>query len=149
MALRRSIQRLKISHLSTNDPLTGWEYLPKSTPSGSLRPVDYNNRAPVPETMKLRGSGLHGPENGDAMKLILWNRLKQRQAQMEVPTLHHLQESYKFEGSLIYWTLAWCFVLMPIWWWGSHYAMIHDHFPWMPARKDGTKGTGASMWFLQ
>ena len=83
MALRRSVQRFKISHLSTNDPLTGWEYLPKSTASGSLRPVDYNNRTPVPATMQLRGSGLHGPENGDVMKLILWNRLKQRQAQME------------------------------------------------------------------
>jgi hypothetical protein len=147
--LKRAVQRLKISHTSINDPHSGWEYIPKNTASGSLRPVDYNNRTPVPSSSKLRGSGVHGPENADVMKLILWNRLKQRQPQMEVPSLHHLQESYKFEGSLIYFTIAWVAVLMPVYFWGNHYASIHDHYPWMPPRRDGTKGTGVALWFLQ
>ena len=150
MALRRSAARLKISHLSTNDPLTGWEYLPPPS-LRSLRPVDYNNRVglAVDKTWRLRGSGLHGPENADVMKLILWNRLKQRRPQMEVPTLHHLQESFKFEGALVYWTLTWAFLLLPFWFWSSKYASIHDHYPWMPPRNDGTKGQGTNLWFLE
>ena len=149
MALRRSAQRLKISHTAINDPATGWEYMPRTSASGSLRPVDYTERKPVPSGWKLRGSGTHGPENADVMKLILWNRMKQRGLQMEVPTLHHLQESYKFEGSLVYWTLTWCFLLVPFWFWGAKYASIHDHYPWMPPRIDGTKGQGTNMWFLE
>ena len=144
--LRLSSRRLKISHTAINDPLTGWEYTP-SIPS--LQPVDYNLRKPFdPSTKTLRGSGIHGPENFQVMHLVLWNRLKQRRPQMEVPTLHHLQEQFKFEGALIYWTLAWAFVLMPFWFWGQKYANIHDHYPWMPKRIDGTKGQGTTMWFL-
>ena len=146
--LRRSVQRLKISHTAINDPLTGWEYVPAEH-IPSLRPVDYGLRTAVPGSWKLRGSGLHGPENADVMKLVLWNRLKQRQPQMEVPSLHHLQESYKFEGSLVYWTLTWAFVLLPFWFWSVKFANIHDHYPWMPPRIDGTKGQGTTMWFLE
>ena len=32
----------------------------------ALGPVDYSARKPVPKDWVLRGSGIHGPENGEA-----------------------------------------------------------------------------------
>ncbi len=145
--LRRSLPRLKVTPTAVNN-LEGWEYIPPAN-RPHLRPVDYNNRAEVPSNFQLRGSGLHGPENADVMKLILWNRRKQKTPQMEVPSLHHLQHIYKFEGNLVYWTAAWAFLLLPFWAWSQSYANVHDHLPWMPPRTDGTKGPGPNLWFLE
>merc|ERR1712136_84847 len=41
-----------------------WEAVPP-TLSTALGPVSYEARTPVPADWKLRGTGLHGPENGE------------------------------------------------------------------------------------
>lgn len=46
----------------------------------------------TPEGKVLRGSGLHGPERTDVMRLVLYNRLKARQLQRIVPSRQEAQE---------------------------------------------------------
>ena len=45
----------------------------------------------------LRGSGIHGPENGDLMKLIIWNRMKQKRPQRVIQPIEDLVDSAKME----------------------------------------------------
>lgn len=85
---------------------------------------------------KLRGSGIHGPENTDLMKLVLWNRLKQKRPQREVsasleahiyatdsalyfrsrsqvPNINYLKDSIRLELSVNWWLMS-KFHLLPL-----------------------------------
>jgi len=154
MALRRSYTAYK--HLMTQGgTLAGqpghWQTVPtmKWAASGALLPVSYEHRKPIPAGWVLRGSGLHGPENTDVMKLALWNRLKQRRPQRECPSIEDMQEYYKMETSIVWWMLGCLCFMGPLNWWGKKYRMVHDHYPWMSKRLDGTRGPGAYVWFME
>ncbi|AFZ81592.1 hypothetical protein BEWA_010060 [Theileria equi strain WA] len=100
----------------------------------------------TPKGKVLRGTGLHGPERTDVMRLVLFNRLKSRQLQRIVPSDREAQnDSYFFIAS------SWLFGSFIL---GSYlistpreYAIKHEHFPWVPARTDGTRGPGVHTWF--
>ncbi|KAF4702140.1 hypothetical protein FOZ62_001369 [Perkinsus olseni] len=108
MALRRSSARLK--HFFTdgaNDYVTGWENTPPlKFPANVMKPCDYSKTKPIPKHWKLRGSGIHGPENTDLMKLVLWNRLKQKRPQREVPNINYLKDSIRLELSVNWWLMS-------------------------------------------
>merc|ERR1711924_77399 len=100
------------------------------------------------EGLEAPGSGIWGPEQTDVMKLTLWNRIKQKRPQREVPTLE-IQDHLVLEFAIIWWTCGIIFVMGPLLWWAKKYRMAHDHYPWGPARLDGSKGPGAFIWFLE
>ena len=79
-----------------------WESVPRRY-GNALGPVSYANRTPVPKDWVLRGSGIHGPENGEVMKLVLWNRLKQKRPQRQGVTTADLQEFYRMEVTVVWW----------------------------------------------
>merc|ERR1711982_306336 len=105
----------------------------------ALGPVSYINRTPVPKDYIMRGSGLHGPENGEVMKLVLWNRLKQRRPQRHC-TIEDLREFYRMEVAIVWWMFGLVFFMAPLNWWGKKYRMVHDHYPWTSKRHDGSRG---------
>eukprot|EP00921_Rhytidocystis_pertsovi_P022317 GHVQ01035684.1.p1 GENE.GHVQ01035684.1~~GHVQ01035684.1.p1 ORF type:complete len:210 (-),score=41.41 GHVQ01035684.1:149-778(-) len=109
--------------------------------------VDDGSGGAVQLPRKLRGTGLHGPENGDVLRLVLWNRLKQRRPQREVPTLGELQEWYKMEVGIRWFLWSVILVYAPMAVYGKSYAMKHDHYPWVPARTDGSRGEGCLYWW--
>mmetsp|Transcript_126402 Transcript_126402/g.319209 ORF Transcript_126402/g.319209 Transcript_126402/m.319209 type:complete len:150 (+) Transcript_126402:64-513(+) len=149
MALLRSAARYKHYWSAGDKQYIGcWEAVPKRLGS-ALGPVSYANRAPVPKDYVLRGSGVHGPENGEVMKLVLWNRLKQRRPQRTGCDVAELQEFYRMEVAIVWWMFGLCFFVAPLNWWGKKYRMVHDHYPWMPKRHDGTPGVGPYTWFIE
>mmetsp|Transcript_63238 Transcript_63238/g.185489 ORF Transcript_63238/g.185489 Transcript_63238/m.185489 type:complete len:152 (-) Transcript_63238:93-548(-) len=151
MALLRSAARFKHYWSAGDKQYVGcWEFIPKKYGnSGALTPVSYANKAPVPKDYVLRGSGTHGPENGEVMKLVLWNRLKQRRPQRTDCAVGDLQEYYRMEVTIIWWMFGLVFFMAPMNWWGKKYRMLHEHYPWMPKRHDGTKGVGPYCWFFE
>jgi len=126
-----------------------WEFVPPSHLERAFRSTDYDYRAPVPKDWVLRGSGIHGPENGDVMKLIIWNRMKQRRPQRVIPCLADQQENSEMEVAIVWWTFWIIFAVAPLNWWAKRYRMVHDTYPWMPKRIDGTKGYGNCGWFME
>ena len=50
-------------------PMGFWEFVPPSHLEQAFRSTDYDYRPPVPKDWTLRGTGIHGPENGDVMKV--------------------------------------------------------------------------------
>eukprot|EP00922_Rhytidocystis_sp_ex-Travisia-forbesii_P060116 GHVS01089097.1.p1 GENE.GHVS01089097.1~~GHVS01089097.1.p1 ORF type:complete len:180 (+),score=34.99 GHVS01089097.1:93-632(+) len=96
---------------------------------------------------QLRGSGLHGPEHGDVCRLVLWNRLKGRRPQRDVPTIGELQSWNKQELGIRWLLWAVIFFYAPMAWYGRGYSKQHDHYPWLPARTDGSRGEGCFWWF--
>merc|ERR1719158_1166640 len=99
-------------------------------------------------TEKCEGAE-YGPEYGDILKLTLYNRLRQRKFQREVPSLEDQQEHNKVEVGILWWCFGMLVFVGPLNWWGKKYRMIHEHYPWMPARMDGTRGAGGFMWFME
>jgi len=115
----------------------------------ALGPVSYVARKPIPKDWVLRGSGTHGPENGEVMKLVLWNRLKQRRPQRGAVTDDELREYFRMEVAVVWWMFGLVFFMGPLNWWGKKYRIVHDHYPWMPKRHDGSKGPGPYAWFIE
>ncbi|KAF4671449.1 hypothetical protein FOZ61_000071 [Perkinsus olseni] len=151
MALRRSSARLK--HFFTdgaNDYVTGWENTPPlKFPASVMKPCDYSKTKPIPKHWKLRGSGIHGPENTDLMKLVLWNRLKQKRPQREVPNINYLKDSIRLELSVNWWLMSCIFLWGPWLHWGQEYQKVHEQPPWAMKRIDGLRGEGYFTWFLE
>eukprot|EP00403_Amphidinium_massartii_P045968 CAMPEP_0178467936 /NCGR_PEP_ID=MMETSP0689_2-20121128/52665_1 /TAXON_ID=160604 /ORGANISM="Amphidinium massartii, Strain CS-259" /LENGTH=151 /DNA_ID=CAMNT_0020094985 /DNA_START=204 /DNA_END=659 /DNA_ORIENTATION=- len=151
MALLRSAVRHKHWWSIGGDTYIGcWQHIPPKL-GNALVPVSYIGRPTVNEIPKdwvLRGSGLHGPENADVMKLVLWNRLKQRRPQ-RICTTESLQEFFRMEVALVWWMFGLVFFMAPMNWWAKRYSMVHDHYPWMPKRLDGSRGPGSYCWFIE
>lgn len=146
--LRRSAVRFKHIYAAGDKQYVGcWEMIPP-TMGTALGPVNYGARTPVPKDWVLRGSGIHGPENGEVMKLALWNRLKQKRPQRHVTTAE-LQEYFRMEIATVWWMFGCVFFVAPLNWWGKKYRMVHDHYPWFPKRIDGTRGVGPYAWFFE
>ncbi|CAE7457159.1 unnamed protein product [Symbiodinium sp. CCMP2592] len=149
MAMLRSAARFKHLWAAGDKQYVGcWESVPRRY-GNALGPVSYANRTPVPKDWVLRGSGIHGPENGEVMKLVLWNRLKQKRPQRQGVTTADLQEFYRMEVTVAWWMFGLVFFVAPLNWWGKKYRMVHDHYPWMAARVDGTRGVGPYAWFFE
>eukprot|EP00812_Abedinium_dasypus_P010827 NODE_4425_length_675_cov_291.269355.p1 GENE.NODE_4425_length_675_cov_291.269355~~NODE_4425_length_675_cov_291.269355.p1 ORF type:complete len:150 (+),score=44.19 NODE_4425_length_675_cov_291.269355:100-549(+) len=149
MALLRSLARRKhVWSTGTEQYLGHWELVPKRY-GKALGPVSYVDRKPVPKDWVLRGSGIHGPENGEVMKLVLWNRLKQRRPQRANTSATDLKEFYRMEVTVVWWMFGLCAFMAPLNWWGKKYRMVHDHYPWSPERHDFTRGVGPYCWFLE
>eukprot|EP00419_Tripos_fusus_P000896 CAMPEP_0172672072 /NCGR_PEP_ID=MMETSP1074-20121228/11324_1 /TAXON_ID=2916 /ORGANISM="Ceratium fusus, Strain PA161109" /LENGTH=149 /DNA_ID=CAMNT_0013489211 /DNA_START=60 /DNA_END=509 /DNA_ORIENTATION=- len=149
MALLRSSARFKHFWTIGAEQYIGcWQMVPKKY-GNALGAVSYADRTPVPKDYILRGSGIHGPENGEVMKLALWNRLKQRRPQRTDCGLEDMQEFYRMEVAIVWWMFGLVFFMAPMNWWGKKYRMVHDHMPWTPKRHDGTHGAGAYAWFLE
>eukprot|EP00746_Dinoflagellata_sp_MGD_P166330 gnl/MRDRNA2_/MRDRNA2_96138_c0_seq1.p1 gnl/MRDRNA2_/MRDRNA2_96138_c0~~gnl/MRDRNA2_/MRDRNA2_96138_c0_seq1.p1 ORF type:complete len:190 (-),score=25.60 gnl/MRDRNA2_/MRDRNA2_96138_c0_seq1:118-606(-) len=162
MALLRSARRLALArtaplhkHCITqgdNTYLGCWKAIPQELPNGALTPVSYEDREHgfgVPSDWVLRGTGLHGPENTHVMKLALWNRLKQKRPQREVPSLWELQDYYKLELAITWFTFGLMFIMAPMHWWCKKYRIVNESFPWMPPRTDGSRGPGTYCWFIE
>merc|ERR1712032_1379889 len=111
--------------------------------------ISYKDRPPVPKDWVLRGSGMHGPENGEVMKLALWNRLKQRRPQRTNTNIDDLREFYRMEVAVVWWMFGLVVFMCPLTWWAKKFRMVHEHYPWTPKRHDGTKGVGPYCWFIE
>merc|ERR1712187_930865 len=96
------------------------------------------DRTPVPKDWVLRGTGIHGPENGEVMKLALWNRLKQRRPQRSNTNIDDLREFYRMEIAIVWWMFGCVFFAAPLNWWGKKYRIGHDRYHWTPKRHDGS-----------
>lgn len=160
--LRRSLVRFAGSHvyLGKFHDFCQWEVVPPKKLKSVISPIKdilshskRNMLVPgVPKKnsgLVLRGSGLHGPENTEVFRLCLWNRLKQRRPQREVPTLKEMREWNKLEISCVWFTWGYLLFYWPMGLYGAHYATKHDHFPWIPARTDGSRGEGPTFWYLE
>ncbi|KAF8817698.1 hypothetical protein IE077_000023, partial [Cardiosporidium cionae] len=119
-------------------PTEGMENIIPQIQTGPLLPGRIDQHGIIQTPSEMQGSGLHGPEHPDVMKLCLWNRLKMKQPQRAVPTLLEQRDHYKLEISCVW--LTWSFLLfyVPMAVIGGNYATEHDHFPWMPPRTDGS-----------
>mmetsp|Transcript_127730 Transcript_127730/g.221445 ORF Transcript_127730/g.221445 Transcript_127730/m.221445 type:complete len:150 (+) Transcript_127730:78-527(+) len=149
MALLRSAARFKHYWSTGGSQYVGcWEHVPPRLGT-ALGPVSYADRVPVPKGYILRGSGIHGPENGEVMKLILWNRLKQRRPQRTNTNIDDLREHYRMEIAIVWWMFGLCAFMAPLNWWGKKFRIVHDHYPWCPKRQDGTRGVGPYCWFIE
>merc|ERR1712196_190385 len=78
--------------------------------------------------------------NGEVMKLVLWNRLKQRRPQRPNTNIDDLREFYRMEIAIVWWMFGLVAFAAPLNWWGKKYRIVHDHYPWTPKRNDGTRG---------
>ena len=148
--LRRSPQLKRQFPLpGANDYIKDWEMYPPATYGAALQPVDASIRRRPVAGWKLRGSGLHGPESSDVFKNILWNRVKQGRPIRYLPNLEQLQDEAKMNIGFLWFAIGLALVHQPVMAWGERYAAVHDHYPWMQKRLDGTKGKGQYTWFLQ
>ena len=148
--LRRSPQlRRQFPMPGANDYIKDWEMYPPSTYGSVLQPVDASLRKRPEAGWKLRGSGMHGPESSDVFKNILWNRMKQGRPIRHLPNLEQLQDEAKMNIGFLWFAIGLALVHQPVMAWGERYAAVHDHYPWMQKRVDGTKGKGQYTWFLQ
>ena len=152
MAMRRTAARLKHYWSTGGAQYVGsWEHVPP-TLGTALSPVTFVGKPNVHEVPKdwvLRGSGIHGPENAEVMKLVLWNRLKQRRPQRVGADIETLREFYRMEVAIVWWMFGLVFMVAPLNWWGKKYRIVHDHYPWGPKRHDGTRGFGPYAWFIE
>lgn len=126
-----------------------WECLPhpKLQRSGAIKPV--GSQKFNPDGKDLRGSGLHGPENGEYLRLMLWNRLRQRGLRREVPTVEQMREYNRLDVSVVYFCWGLVFIMYPMAVYGRKYAVEHGHFPYSPPRTDGSRGHGPFWWFVE
>ncbi|KEP65603.1 UNVERIFIED_CONTAM: hypothetical protein HHA_247770 [Hammondia hammondi] len=126
-----------------------WEYLPhpKLQKSGAIKPIGSQQFNPAGKV--LRGSGLHGPENGEFFRLMLWNRLRQKGMRREVPTIEQMREYNRMDVSLVYFCWGLILFLYPMALYARSYATEHGHFPFAPARTDGSRGHGPLWWFIE
>merc|ERR1719296_178226 len=80
-----------------------WERVPSVTYNGAVSAPAWPERSFDPHTEKIRGSGIWGPEVTSVMRLVLWNRLKQRRPQRVVPTLKEAQAHFELETAIMWW----------------------------------------------
>merc|ERR1712107_356985 len=90
-----------------------------------------------------------GPENGEVMKLALWNRLKQRRPQRTNTNIDDLREFYRMEVAVVWWMFGLVVFMCPLNWWAKKYRIVHEHYPWASKRHDGTRGVGPYCWFIE
>jgi hypothetical protein len=64
-----------------------------------------------------------------------------------MPSLTEMQHHFEVEGAILWFCLGLMCFWAPMIWWGGRYAMVHEHYPWMPERLDGSRGNGAFIWF--
>ncbi|UKJ89925.2 hypothetical protein MACJ_003179 [Theileria orientalis] len=121
-----------LKHLNGDNPYTPQVTIDDLTPEGKV----------------LRGSGLHGPERTDVFRLVLYNRLKVRQLQRLVPSAKESIEDHKVTMASAWFTISSMAVMAFMFKYGLDYALYHGHYPWTPARTDGTKGPGPMYWFM-
>ena len=133
-----------------------WEYLPHPSliERGAIRPVGAAAAAAaaaaaVKQGKKLRGSGIHGPECREVLQLALWNRLKQRRKQREVPSIEQQKEFNKLEVACVWFTWSILLFFLPLTKLAAKTARDEEHFPWTPPRTDGSRGEGPFWWFLE
>merc|ERR1712061_840518 len=118
MALLRSSMRFKHYWAAGDLQYVGcWQHVPKKL-GNALGPVSYADRKPVPKDWVLRGSGIHGPENGEVMKLVLYNRLKQKRPQRHAD-IAELREFYRMEVAIVWWMFGLVAFMAPLNWWGK------------------------------
>jgi len=145
--LRRTLALRKHCFTQGSNHHFGWERYPTDTYNGVLKTTTIPMiNDPI---RKMDGTGIWGPEKKDIMKLALYNRLRQRKFQRVVPSLGDQQEHNKMEVAVVWWCVGVLFFMGPLNWWGKKYRMIHEHYPWMPARTDGTRGSGGYVWFFE
>ncbi|KAF8820613.1 hypothetical protein IE077_004455 [Cardiosporidium cionae] len=146
-------RRLSGNHifLGTYRDFNGWKLNPPAYLRSAILPLGQRESSLPPSKVlrHLRGSGLHGPENSDVLRLTLWNRLKNKRPQREVPTTFEIQEWSKLEVSCVWFTWAFLLFYMSMTSYGSNYAVHHGHMPWLPPRTDGSQGDGPMFWFLE
>lgn len=138
-------------YLGKHHDYNQWEIVPpkKLQDAGAILPVASSHSRPGLGRRTLRGTGLHGPENSNVFRLALWNRLKQRRPQREVPRVEEMRDWNKLEVSCVWFTWGYLLFYWPMAIFGGHYAMHNDHYPWMPARTDGSLGDGPMFWYLE
>eukprot|EP00397_Hematodinium_sp_SG-2012_P049617 GEMP01057294.1.p1 GENE.GEMP01057294.1~~GEMP01057294.1.p1 ORF type:complete len:154 (+),score=26.55 GEMP01057294.1:22-462(+) len=146
MALRRTLHLQKHVITQGSNHHFGWERYPTKLYNGALAIPAHPT---IVSDEKMRGSGIWGPEKADILKLALYNRLRQRKFQREVPSLAEQQEHNKMEVAIVWWCFGVLCFMGPLNWWAKKYRMIHEHYPWMVARTDGTRGSGAYVWFIE
>jgi len=148
MALFRTGARFK--HMRY--PMEWWDFVPKqfndktAVMAVGARGVKLADKVGY----KLTGSGLHGPENPDVMKLVMWNRLKQKRPQRTyIPTDAEYRDYFKMETAILWF----CFSMFLLYWpfcrYAEYYSSHHDHHPWMPPRTDGSRGFGPHDWWRE
>ncbi|CEL94450.1 unnamed protein product [Vitrella brassicaformis CCMP3155] len=116
------------------------------TYNGALPPV--RSRCIDTTGKRLRGTGLHGPENTDVFKLVLFNLLKQRRPQLHIATLEEMRDFYKLDVSFVWWFMSCMWIMIPMSSFSLLYITQHDHYPWTTKRLDGSKGPGPFWWCL-
>ncbi|CAJ1453260.1 unnamed protein product, partial [Effrenium voratum] len=126
-AEQKQIEQLLARELGDKQYVGCWEVVPRVY-GKALGPVSYADRQPVPKDWVLRGSGIHGPENGEVMKLVLWNRLKQKRPQRQGVDVAELKEFFRLEVAVIWWMFGLVFFVAPLNWWGKKYRHL-DHVP--------------------
>uniref|UniRef100_A0A0G4HLR8 Uncharacterized protein n=1 Tax=Chromera velia CCMP2878 TaxID=1169474 RepID=A0A0G4HLR8_9ALVE len=148
MALFRSTARRGLMQFGNYD----WHYVPKQFPDKNvMRPVGSRmTKLSDKAGMRLRGTGLHGPENEDVMKLVMWNRLKEKRPQRTYfPSPAEYREMFRWHNSFIWATYGVLVLFWPAMAYSNYYAKHHDHHIWAPPRTDGTRGHGPSAWWKQ
>ncbi|KAK2196410.1 hypothetical protein BdWA1_001656 [Babesia duncani] len=103
----------------------------------------------TPEGKVLRGTGMHGPERTDLLRLVLYNRLKVRQMQRMVPSKKESFEDHKLVVCNLWFTVSSTIALGLMYYIGMDYGLYNEHYPWTPPRTDGTRGPGPLYWFTQ
>ncbi|SBS87845.1 conserved Plasmodium protein, unknown function [Plasmodium ovale] len=133
-------------HMESEDVLS---YL-NSSYHGKLVTID-DLKSGNPKTNQIRGSAFHGPERTDVFRLILYNRLKQKQPQRIVPDIEHMKDANKLEVSIVWFLWSFVFFYCSMCIYGSNYIIKNKStsFPWMPKRTDGSRGEGPMFWFLE
>lgn len=147
--LRRSVAARKHVFSQGGNHHFGWQNYPRDLYNGALSVPAVPMEPTYGGTRKMVGSGIWGPENADVMKLALYNRLRQRKYQREVPSLETMQSHNTLENAILWWCFGATVFMGPLLWWSKKYRMIHEAYPWMPKRIDGTRGAGEFCWFIQ
>ncbi len=75
--------------------------------------------------------------------------MKQRSPNRYLSNLEQAQDESKMNLGFLWFAIGLAVVHQPVMAWAERYAAVHDHYPWMQKRLDGTKGKGQYTWFLQ
>lgn len=132
------------------NPFLKYERIPAATYNGAVVMPTWpklNTMEEFAKGRKLRGSGCWGPEETSVMRLVLYNRLKQRRPQRMMPSLAEEQEYVEMEVAIAWWCFTIIGLMMPMLAWCKRYRIVHECCPWHPERLDGTRGLGGWMWF--
>ena len=76
-----------------------------------------------------------------------YNRVKQRRPQRVMPSLKENQMHFELETACGWFCIALVLVFVPMQGFTKKYIVVHETWPWMIPRVDGTRGIGEWMWF--